>query len=160
MLLIEGLTGANAGVGAALAVSVAALWGIAPALYKRVLERISPKSLVVFYSLVVAVLCVAWAWTFRADVVADSKRLRGSDWALIVLGAAAGFLANVIYIYLIKAYDTHWVVGLAYTAPLFAAALAWFWLGERVTLLSGVGLALIGAGALMLVAGHDAAPPV
>ena len=157
MLLTEGLTGANGAVGAGLAVAVAALWGISPALYKSVLQKISPKSLVVFYSLVVAVLCVVWAWTFRSDVVADFQRLRAADWALIVLGAAgAGFLANVIYIYLIKAYDTHWVVGLAYTSPLFTAALAWFWLGERVTLLSGVGLGLIGAGALLLVSGHSA----
>jgi len=156
MLLTEGLSGANSAAGAGLAVVVAALWGVAPALYKRVLARISPKSLVVFYSLIVAVFCGAWAWTFRSDVAADFRRMRASDWALVAVSAgAAGFLANVLYIYLIKAYDTHWVVGLAYTAPLFAAALAWFWIGERVTPLAGLGLALIAVGALLLVAGHD-----
>jgi O-acetylserine/cysteine efflux transporter len=81
--------------------------------------------------------------------------MRASDWALVAVSAgAAGFLANVLYIYLIKAYDTHWVVGLAYTAPLFAAALAWAWIGERPTPLSGLGLALIAAGALLVVTGR------
>jgi drug/metabolite transporter (DMT)-like permease len=155
MLLTEGLTGANGAVGAGLAVVVAALWGVAPAVYKRVLSRISPASLVVFYSLIVAVFCVVWAWTFRGDLAADFQKMRASDWALIAVGAAAaGFLANVLYIYLIEAYDTYWVVGLAYTAPLFAAALAWAWIGERPTPLSGLGLALIAAGALLVVTGR------
>jgi drug/metabolite transporter (DMT)-like permease len=155
MLLTEGLSGANSAAGAGLAVVVAALWGVAPAVYKRVLARISPASLVVFYSLIVAVFCVVWAWTFRGDLVADFQKMRASDWALITVGAAAaGFLANVLYIYLIEAYDTYWVVGLAYTAPLFAAALAWFWLGERVTPLAGLGLALIAVGALLVVTGR------
>jgi len=155
MLLTEGLSGANSAAGAGLAVVVAALWGVSPALYKRVLARISPKSLIVFYSFIVAVFCAAWAWTFRGDIGADFRRMRAGDWALVAVSAGAGgFLANVLYIYLIGAYDTHWVVGLAYTAPLFAAALAWFWLGERVTPLAGLGLALIAVGALLLVAGR------
>jgi len=155
MLLTEGLSGANSAAGAGLAVVVAALWGVSPALYKRVLARISPKSLIVFYSFTVAVFCAAWAWTFRGDIGADFRRMRAGDWALVAVGAAAaGFLANVLYIYLIKAYDTYWVVGLAYTAPLFAAALAWVWIGERPTPLAGLGLALIAAGALLVVTGR------
>lgn len=149
------MSGADPVAGAALALTVAALWGLAPVLYKRVLARVSPRSLIVFFAIAVAALALAWSWAFRAEVAEDFRKMRARDWAMLAVGAAAGgFVANVLFAHLLAAHDAYWVTALAYSAPVFTAALAWTWLGERVTPRAALGVALIAAGVLLLVAGR------
>jgi len=140
------------GAGAvAAALAIGALWGVTPALYKRVLDRISPSSLIVFYAAILATCCLIWAAFFAKDIARDFARMRGADWAMLAIGAGlGGFIASVLFVYLIARYEIHWITGLAYTAPMFTAVLAWAWLGERVNAISAIGVALIVVGAGVL----------
>jgi len=142
----------SARAGAVVAgLAIGALWGVTPALYKRVLDRISPSSLIVFYAAILATCCFVWAAFFAKDIARDFARMRAGDWAMLAIGAGlGGFIASVLFVYLIARYEVHWVTGLAYTAPLFTAVLAWAWLGERVSGISAVGAALIVVGAGLL----------
>lgn len=133
--------------------TIAALWGATPALYKHVLDRIAPATLVLVYAAFIGICCLVWAAFTWQQARRDLPRLSAADWGL--LGAAAvlgGFGASVLFAYLLARFDAHRVTALAYTAPVVTAVLAAVWLNERITATAAAGIALVVAGVGLIAA--------
>lgn len=138
--------------------TIAALWGATPALYKSILGRITPATLVLVYAAFIGICCLVWAAFTWPQFRRDLPNMRTADWGL--LGAAAilgGFGASVLFAYLLARFDAHRVTALAYTAPVVTAVLAAVWLRESIsaTAAVGIGLVVVGVG---LIAASDTAP--
>lgn len=82
----------------------------------------------------------------------DFFALDRQDWTWVVVSVlSGGFLATLIYFYLIENHKSYLVVALTYSAPLFTALLARWWLGEDISYVGAVGVVLIVVGVALLV---------
>ena len=133
------------------ALFVALLWGVQPVIHKHLLARVDPR-VVMAVGAAFYLACVAGfaAWNWGA-VRAGAARLSGRDVAWI--GAASvltAFVANVVYLYVLRGHDSYVVSALIYASPVFTLALAALALRERVTPAGAAGVLLIVAGVLLL----------
>lgn len=99
------------------------------------------------YSLIIS----AYALYHQKTVVKDLKKI---NWPIAFAIAGFVFLSmfySIILFYrLLRDYDVHKVCALTYVSPLFTLAIAFFFMGEKVTLLSAIGVVLVVSGVVCL----------
>ena len=103
---------------------------------------------VVMALFLVGVVVVQGKLSLISTVLADKKAL-----AFIVLSGVAGALSWLFYFMAIKTGDVSRVAPIDKLSVVFAVLLAVVLFGEKVSLISGLGVALITAGALMVALG-------
>lgn len=139
-----------------LSLSIAVLWGVQPIVHKQLMckHRIDPKAVLVVGGMAyTACLLVFWMY-FHRDVQSEVRRLPLSAIVIIAfLSIFTAFVANVVYLYVLRNNETYVVTALMYTSPVFTLVLAVLILREEVTLLGGLGAVLILAGVACLAKG-------
>ena len=132
---------------------VSFLWGLAPVIHKSVLQNVDFRVVMVIGGLFYAVCLVVFALWHR-QAIFHSKALKTLTWksvSMIAFAAiATAFIANLIYFYVLKKHDSYVVSALIYSAPVFTALLAMWLLGERISVMGGVGVLLIVLGIVCL----------
>ncbi|ROP59210.1 transporter family protein [Enterobacter sp. BIGb0383] len=103
---------------------------------------------VVMALFLVGVVVVQGKLSLISTILADKKAL-----AFIVLSGVAGALSWLFYFMAIKTGDVSRVAPIDKLSVVFAVLLAVVLFGEKVSLISGLGVALITAGALMVALG-------
>jgi len=103
---------------------------------------------VVMALFLVGVVVVQGKLSLISTILADKKAL-----AFIVLSGVAGALSWLFYFMAIKTGDVSRVAPIDKLSVVFAVLLAVVLFGEKVSLISGLGVALIVAGALMVALG-------
>lgn len=103
---------------------------------------------VVMALFLVGVVVVQGKLSLISTILADKKAL-----AFIVLSGVAGALSWLFYFMAIKTGDVSRVAPIDKLSVVFAVLLAVVLFGEKVSLISGLGVALITAGSLMVALG-------
>lgn len=103
---------------------------------------------VVMALFLVGVVVIQGKLSLISTILADKKAL-----AFIVLSGVAGALSWLFYFMAIKTGDVSRVAPIDKLSVVFAVLLAVVLFGEKVSLISGLGVALITAGALMVALG-------
>ena len=103
---------------------------------------------VVMALFLVGVVVIQGKLSLISTILADKKAL-----AFIVLSGVAGALSWLFYFMAIKTGDVSRVAPVDKLSVVFAVLLAVVLFGEKVSLISGLGVALITAGALMVALG-------
>ena len=130
-----------------IALFVSFLWGVVPVIHKFLLHE-------VHFSVVLVISSVAYITCAMGFAAYNWKELRprlhyvsATNIAIIVATSAiTGFLANLLYLYILKDNESYIVSALIYSSPVFTLLLAYVVLHERMNVLGVVGVLLIVAG--------------
>jgi drug/metabolite transporter (DMT)-like permease len=135
-----------------ISLTVAFLWGVQPLIHKVIFQRgVSFRTIMavggVFYFACLSTF-VLWNWpTLKVEV----RRLDVSTTCLI--GATTiltAFLANLLYLYVLKDNPSYVVSALICSSPAFTALLAYAVVRERVSPTGALGVAFVVVGTVLL----------
>lgn len=126
--------------------AISFLWGLTPPTYKYLMsaDKVDPIAVFVISGAAYAASLVCFSLCFHVPVAREVRRLSGRSVAIIAgLSVLTGFVANILYIYLLRNHASYAVTALAYSAPVFTLLLSVLVLKERVTALGVLGAVLI-----------------
>jgi hypothetical protein len=135
-----------------LAFLVAFSWSVAAIMNKYLLQqRIDVIVLMLISSLTFALCNIVWS-LYNKDIIRQS--FKGMSWKTLLLLVLAGligiFIPNVLLLNVLKNNDSHIVIALTYTTPLFVSLLAYAFLNEQIKMESLIGIILIVSGIIMI----------
>lgn len=139
---------------------VAFLWGMAPIVNKYMLSvhKIDPMAIIVVNGFAYAAAVTVLTLVYRKDVTKEIRRIDATTMVVLIVAAVlTAFVANLLYMYVLRDHSSSAVTALAYSAPFFTLIAAVLILKERVTVLKGVGFMLILAGIVMMAIGRTGA---
>jgi len=127
------------------------LWGLSTVIHKNVLSRVNPLLVMVIgaYSYIFCMtLLMLYNWK---DISKDFKKLSNNDF-LVISGTSVftGFLANIIYYYILKDHSSYIVAALVNSSPVFTFIISYLFIKEKITFYSLFGLIFIIVGILFL----------
>ncbi len=132
---------------------VAFVWGLSPILNKKLIKDGLPVEFIFAAVAVCYALCVTVFILFnRRLIMAGLRKASMSHYATIVaIGVLSAFIGNIVFIKLLSKHrDSYVVTALTFISPVFTLALAYLFLKEEVTLISGLGVLLVVAGIVMV----------
>ncbi|WP_217958874.1 EamA family transporter [Acutalibacter muris] len=107
----------------------------------------------------VVVLLFSWVMVLLAGSWGDIVSIRGGSWLFLILSGLATGASWLCYFRALQLGDINKVVPIDKSSIVLTLLLAFILLGESVSLTKGLGVALIGAGTLLMIEKKDAAPP-
>jgi drug/metabolite transporter (DMT)-like permease len=129
------------------ALFVAFLWGVAPVIHKRVLYTTPVPVVMVIGGAFYMSCLLLFAIYNRKEVVVGIQQLPWSYIFLIGLTSiCTAFVANILYFYVLKKYDSYIISALIYSSPIFTLLLAFLFLKENITINGFIGVMLIVVG--------------
>jgi drug/metabolite transporter (DMT)-like permease len=127
------------------------IYGITAIMHKLHLEKCDLNTLFVIYGAVYAIIVLLIAALNFNQIKVDIKRLKPSNYFAIVVTALSGlFIANYLYLYLLKHHQSFVISALVSAAPLFTLLFAYLYLKETVTPAAVFGVLLIVIGVILL----------
>jgi drug/metabolite transporter (DMT)-like permease len=132
-----------------LSLAISFLWAIPPIIQKSLLKTLDQKALL-FFTWVFYSICVIIYAFIHWDVISTQKLSSGTLFWIAVTASLSGLLGNIMYLYVLKRYDSHIVTALTYSSPFFTMFLAYMILHEKITLMGALGVTLIAAGVICL----------
>jgi drug/metabolite transporter (DMT)-like permease len=106
------------------ALLVAALWGYIPIIEKKLLEHISIKTLMVLFGLLYGLISLVLGIIYYKDISKDLQNkeiLEKLSFKLLLFMVIIYVIGSLIYYILLKDNQSHVVVALTYTTPIFVA---------------------------------------
>ena len=136
----------------AVALFIALLWAVGPVLQKYAMDRgVHQYAVLVLGSVAYFVCMIPFACYHWHDVSAGLRALdTHSATAIVLASVLAAFLANLLFLAVLKGHDTSVVTALTYSSPLFTCIIAWVFLRESMTVMRLAGIAAIVVGMVML----------
>ena len=134
-----------------VALFIALIWGISPILYKHLLDRYHPISIIVFVS-IVYIGCVFVLGCYNHKTVLEDCNKIGFDdmfWVFIV-SITGLFIANVLQMTVLKDNDPSIVSPIIYSCPLFTLLLAYLLFNSTINTPCIIGSLLIVSGVLCI----------
>lgn len=107
----------------------------------------------------VVVLLFSWVMVLLAGSWGDIVSIGGRTWLFLILSGLATGASWLCYFRALQLGDINKVVPIDKSSIVLTLLLAFILLGESVSLTKGLGVALIGAGTLLMIEKKDAAPP-
>lgn len=107
----------------------------------------------------VVVLLFSWVMVLLAGSWGDIVSIRGWTWLFLILSGLATGASWLCYFRALQLGDINKVVPIDKSSIVLTLLLAFILLGESVSLTKGLGVALIGAGTLLMIEKKDAVPP-
>lgn len=138
-----------------LALFVGFLWGLAPIVHKILLKNIDFKLFMVLSSCCFfACTCIFAIYFWKDLVVSAKKQLTIFNLSWIILASVfVGFIANLVYLFVLKDYKSYIVSALIYCSPFFTLALSYLFLKENITYVGASGCILITLGVILIALG-------
>ena len=131
------------------------IYGITAIMHKLHLEKCDISTLFVIYGLVYTMGIIVIAAMNMPKIKKDMQTLKLSNYFAIGLTAFAGlFIANYLYMYLLKHHQSYLISALISASPLITLLVAYFFLKEEVTLTAAIAVFLIVFGVILLACGH------
>ena len=131
---------------------VAVLWGASTALHKYVLGSLSSSTVIVVSGFFYTICLLGFCYYHRFVIIEDLHNRMSSYMlmCLITSSIVCGFLANILYFYVLRHNPSSIVAALSFSAPLFVAVLGYVFLKERLPLTSIIGIVMIVVGIMLL----------
>ena len=130
---------------------IAFLWGIQPVIHKYILKSIDPKTIIILNTVFYSFCSIGFAIKYWRSVKKDWKKL--TPIKLMWIGIAAiisGFVANLIYLFVLKKHQSYLVSALIYAAPAFTLLLAYFLLKEDISVIGFIGVIMVIIGTICI----------
>lgn len=140
------------------ALSVAMLWSLTPILNKYVMcaHDAPPAAVLIVSGMAYLAALACFAVYHNAEAIRQVRALSTRSLATIVFTSLlTGFVANLLFIYVLHDHDSYIVTSLVYSVPVFTLLLAIVVLHEQVTILGVVGSVLMLAGILCVALSHQ-----
>lgn len=132
-----------------LSLAVSFLWAIPPIIQKSLMKTMDQKALL-FYTWVFYSVCVIIYAFIHWESISQQKLSTTTLFWIAVTASISGLIGNIIYLYVLKRYDSHIVTALTYSSPLFTLVMAYLILHEKITLMGALGVMLIASGVICL----------
>ena len=132
---------------------VAFVWGLSPILNKILIKDGLPVEFIFAAVAVCYAACVTvFIFCNRRLIMAGLRKASISQYAIIAtIGVFSAFVGNLVFMKLLSKHnDSYVVTALTFISPVFTLALAYLFLKEEVTLVSGLGVLLVVAGIIMV----------
>jgi drug/metabolite transporter (DMT)-like permease len=121
-----------------VALFIAFLWGIHPILNKILLGKFNFSTVFVLNNLVYCLAVLIFVYINYTEISKDVKKLNGHDVLILcTVALIAGFLANLLYYYVLKSHESSLVSALVCSSPIFTLIIAHFFMKEE---LNGFGI--------------------
>ena len=135
-----------------LAIFISFLWGYTPIILKYLLTKFNKVTVIITEGILYSIFLffiVVW----KSDVyLNDLKKITCFDLGLFFLTAViGGFLANVLYIFLLQDNDSYIITALVSISPLFTLMLAYLFTKEKITIYGVLGTIFIVFGILLII---------
>lgn len=130
------------------ALAISFMWGLQPVVHKYIMsvKHVDPKAVIFVGGISYTVAIVCFSGFFYNEVIRDVSQMNWVTIAMIAtLSILTAFVANILYLYVLRDHSSFVVTSLMYSAPVFTLIMAILLLEEDVTCLSAIG------GALMLM---------
>jgi uncharacterized membrane protein len=134
-----------------VALFIAFLWGAAPVIHKNILKTVDRTTIIVIGSFFYTICIIGFA-IYNWDIIKkDVSKIKTNEVFLIAFAAiTTGFLASVLYFYILNSNDSYVVSALIHSSPIFTLILAFLYLREKITFIGGLGVLLIFIGVVCL----------
>lgn len=127
------------------------LTGIKPVLYKQLLNDIDTKTLIIVGEFIYFACTVGFMAYYWKDVSKDYKNISINNLLIItILSISTAFLANVVYLKLLKDNHSYIVSALVSIAPVFTLVFAYLILKEELSKYGLIGFILIVIGVMFI----------
>lgn len=135
--------------GAALALLVAAIWGVAPIFEKMSLVKTAPlTALTIRFIFTTSLLLII---TFVTGRFGEIKNVDGASLLWIcIAGFIGGILGLLLYFTVLKEHLTSHIVPIVATFPLFTTIYAYFLLKEQISAVRMAGILLVVTGLVLI----------
>ncbi len=132
-----------------LAILTSLIWGVVPILEKIGLQKAPPIAGLALRSAGVSVglICLLFFYSPWAEL---AKMPAKTIILLVLSGLLASFIAQFVFYHALKIGDVSRVVPISGTYPLIAFILGVLILGEKLTILKGIGVIFVVIGAFLL----------
>lgn len=107
----------------------------------------------------IVVLAFSWLMVFIAGSQGQIADIGGKTWLFLVLSGLATGASWLCYFKALQLGDINKVVPIDKSSVILTILLAFLFLGEGVSLIKALGVALIGAGTFLMIEKKDAVPP-
>jgi drug/metabolite transporter (DMT)-like permease len=133
------------------ALFVSFLWGLSPILNKFLLGKFNYISLFVFSSVVYFIAMLMFAY-YNYDIVQTDLQKINADNLFFIVGTVVitGFLANVLYLYVLKDHESSLISALVFSSPLFTLLIARTFMKEKLNYFGIIGILLIVSGTICI----------
>lgn len=139
-----------------IAVIISFLWGVGPVLQKHILNSIHPKTMLLFNGLAYMICLIVYSIYYKGEIYQDVvKNMNMRLFFIIMLsGIIVGFIANLLYFYVLHKKDSYIINALVCSSPLFTLIIAYLFLKEKVKISGFIGVMCIIVG-VVLIAFND-----
>ena len=136
-------------IGIALLVSF--LWGITPLVHKQLLNDIRTETILFLGGVLYFAALLAFSLYHRGIISKDIPKIdaRHGAW-LFIASVLAGFVTNMLYLYVLKKHSSYIISALIYSAPVFTMLIAWLGGLEVITGFGLLGTVLIILGVICI----------
>ena len=135
----------------ALALLVSFFWGLHPLVQRSLVLALDSEVVIVLGGLFYFAAVIVFALFNWKQLMRNSKKITTTHLLTIcALSIITIFVANLIYIYILKKYEGYVISALVYSSPAFSLLLAYLFLRQAVNLYGAIGVLLIVAGVICL----------
>jgi uncharacterized membrane protein len=126
-------------------------WGAAPVIHKEILKKIQRETIMVVSAIAYFCCMVIYAVYNRKIVSKDMSVIEPKYvFAIAVTSIFTGFVANILYYYVLKDHESSIISALIYSSPAFTLALALLFFNERISLYGLMGILFILLGVVLV----------
>jgi len=134
------------------AILVSFFWGIQPIIHKILLTKLDPRIILVIGSVFYTLCLICFTIFNWSDLKREANKLNIRTVFIIgILSVITAFVANLIYLYILKKQESYIISALIYSCPIFTLILSYIFLKEKITPIGGVGVILIILGVICIV---------
>lgn len=134
-----------------LSLIVAIFWAINPIIVKYILQYTSFPLVLFLGNITTFIAVLIFTYINKDVIINDWKNISRKHISLIVGNTILfGFMASILYLYLLKHYDVNVVIGLTYMSPLFVVLLSKYFLQENTSYLTYLGILFIVLGGILI----------
>jgi uncharacterized membrane protein len=134
-----------------LSLIVALFWAINPIIVKYVLKHKSFPLVLLIGNLTTLTAVLTFSYINKQTIIKDWKNISNEHVSLIIGNTIIfGFIASILYLYLIKNHDLSIIIGLTYMTPIFVVFLSKYVLKENISELTYFGIFFIVLGGILI----------
>jgi drug/metabolite transporter (DMT)-like permease len=134
-----------------VALFVAFLWGIHPILNKILLGKFNVPTVLVLSHFVYFLAVLIFIYLNYSEIAKDIKKVNSQDILILIsVSLGAGFLANLLFYYVLKSHESSLVSALVFSSPIFTLIVAYFFMKEELNNFGILGILLIVLGVVCI----------
>jgi uncharacterized membrane protein len=110
---------------------IALLWGVRPVLQKKILNDISPQTVMVIGGILYFIFIMIYALTNKDNVAKEISNLTDEQKKILLTISSVGFIASLLYYYALSKESSAKVVTITSIWPIFAILFGTIILNEK-----------------------------